>query len=204
MDIGASIGVFSIYASQKVGKNGRVISFEPEATSHNALLGNINANNVTNVKPMKMGVWDSHGTQKIKADKANLGASTMFSGEGESVEVDTLPAILKGLGITHVDFVKMDTEGAATRILKGCSGWLQNVDNFAIAAYHVPYENPLELSKILRDAGFRTKIISRYGTIPFVYATRDATINLVTVELWQVLVFGGVAGLLAYQLVKKR
>lgn len=206
VDIGASIGVFSVYASQKVGMNGKVIAFEPETTSYEALLDNITANGTRNIYPVKAGVWSSGGTKDIRKNNGNLGASSMLFGEGngETVRVDTLERLLKEMGITHVDFIKIDTEGAATEILKGCSRqFLQNIDNFAIAAYHVPYENPAKLSDVLKDAGFRTKTLTRYGIIPFVYATRDASINLEYIELWQVLAVAGFGGLLLYSLGEK-
>lgn len=204
VDVGASIGVFSIYASQKVGANGRIISFEPESTSWGALLDNIALNGVTNVQPVKMGMWNSGGTQNIKKDNGNLAASTMFSSEGESVQVDRLDKILPQMGITHVDFVKIDAEGAGQKILEGASGMMSQIDNFAIAAYHAPHENPRKMTEFLEAYGFRTKTLTRFGWSPYVYATRDTSINLAYVELWQVLFISGLVGLFVYDWSKKK
>lgn len=202
-DIGASIGVFSIYASQKVGRSGRVFAFEPESTSYNALVDNIEANNAYNVTPIKMGVWSDCGTQTIEKARGNLGASTMFSDKGEPVQVCGLDEIMPRLGITHVDFVKIDTEGAATEILKGADNSLWNIDNLAIAAYHAKHESVPELRKILEEHCFRTRVMSRFGLDPYIYATKDPTVNLEGVELWQVLTITGIAGLFTYAVMKK-
>lgn len=212
VDVGASIGFFSVYASQKVGASGKVVAFEPEPTSFNALVAN--TIQMQNVLPVQKAIWNQTGKLTLYPTSVLTGSS-LFKGESifaqsrwfptdktVSVETVRLDTILPELGITHVDFVKIDAEGAGNKILEGSQGIIDKIDNFAIAAYHTQ-ENPKEMVKFLEANGFRTKTLLRYGITPYVYATRNPTINLAYVELWQVLAVAGFGGLLLYSWGKK-
>ncbi|MBU5574844.1 MAG: FkbM family methyltransferase [Candidatus Aenigmarchaeota archaeon] len=53
IDAGAYIGLFTLYASKKVGKNGLVIAYEPDPENYKNLLENIKLNKCKNVKLIK-------------------------------------------------------------------------------------------------------------------------------------------------------
>lgn len=212
VDVGASIGFFSMYASEKVGASGKIIAFEPEPTSFNALV--MNTSQLKNVVPVQKAVWNQKGKLTLYPTSILTGSS-LFKAESVfaqsvwfptdkscSVETVRLDTILPEMHITHVDFVKIDAEGAGNKILEGTQGIIHEIDNFAIAAYHTQ-ENPQEMIKFLKANGFRTKMLLRYGVTPYVYATRDPAVNLAYVELWQVLAIVGFGGLLLYSWDKK-
>lgn len=207
VDVGASIGFFSMYASQKIGATGKIVAFEPEPTSFNALV--VNTSQLGNVVPVQKAVWNQSGNLTLYPTSILTGSS-LFKAESifaqslwfptdkaVSVETVRLDTILPEMGITHVDFVKIDAEGAGNKILEGTQGIIREIDNFAIAAYHTQ-ENPREMVNFLKANGFRTKTLLRYGITPYVYATRDPTINLAYIELWQVLAIAGFGGLIFY------
>jgi len=201
IDIGANIGIFALYASQKIGETGKVIAFEPEPISYGALEENIKQ--AFNVIPVKVGLWSECGCKEI-CPTSNLVTSSYFQcANGVETQIARLDKILPKLGITHVDFVKIDAEGAAMQILEGATEILPSIENFAIAAYH-RQENANQIESFLREYGFRTKILRRYGLYPFVYATRNPSINLQYVETWQVLLVGGVGILALYFILRKR
>lgn len=189
VDAGASIGIFTIYAAKKVGSSGTVIAFEPEDESYDALVANVEANGLANVIPVKTALWSECGCNKI-CPSSRLTGSTMFDCPiGQEIKTARLDKILPKLGITHVDVVKIDVEGAAGKLLEGATGFLPYIDNFAIASYHTQ-ENKWEIEKILQNSGFRTKILHRFGFFPFVYATRDNSIAFPTIEGWQIVLIG--------------
>lgn len=205
VDVGASIGVFSLYAFQKVGPSGKVIAFEPEPISFSALVENVEFVNATNIISVNKGLYNESGTAKLNVTPGFVG-SGFFNADTNTVDVrvERLDKILPDLGITHADFVKIDTEGAAMQILEGAEEILPYIDNFAIAAYHAPYEDPHQMEKFLQNHGFRTKITHHYGFIPYLYATRDPTIEFPTIETWQVVVAGGLGLFLLYFALKKK
>jgi len=54
MDVGANIGVFTIFAALLVGDGGQVIAFEPEARIYAQLEDNIGVNGLHNVRPLRL------------------------------------------------------------------------------------------------------------------------------------------------------
>lgn len=197
LDIGANIGVFSLYAAEKVGRSGRIIAIEPEAISFNALRENVAT--YPNIMPLQLAAWDSKGKMMLHQSVSYTGStlipshsitSSPLSGKMMEVETVRLDTLLPSMGITHVDFVKIDAEGAGNRILEGLSGMMQSIENFAIAAYH-DQEDSIAMEKFLKAHGFRTKTLHRYAISPYIYATRNPSTDLAYVEAWQLLLFGG-------------
>jgi len=204
VDAGASIGIFALYASQKVGSTGKVIAFDPEPTSFNALAENVA--NSSNVIPVNIGLHNKSGAIKLGIQN-DLYCTSMFTESKKTIDVNVerLDKYLANLGITHVDFLKIDTEGAGQVILEGAEELLPNIDNIAMELHpNIPEENAQQIEQLLQKSGFRTKITHHYGLIPYLYATRDASIEFPTIETWQVVAVGGVAVILFYLVTRKK
>jgi FkbM family methyltransferase len=115
VDAGANIGVFTILAAKLVGERGRVIAIEPERKNLKNLRNNLKINGLKNVSVVPKGLWSRREKKKLYLNDANPGAHTLVGksslGDAEEIEVDTLDNILEELGVTRVDFIKMDIEG---------------------------------------------------------------------------------------------
>lgn len=209
LDIGANIGVFSLYAVDRIGSSGRIIAFEPESISYNALKQNVAP--YPNITPLQVAAWNKDGKMTLHQSVSYTGStlipshsitSSPLSGKTTEVETARLDELLPSMGITHVDFVKIDAEGAGNKILEGLEGLMPNIENFAIAAYH-DQEDSVAMSKFLEAHGFRTKTLHRYAISAYVYATRNPSQSLAYVEAWQVLLGAGiVAGLIGIAVKK--
>jgi len=53
-DIGANLGIYSIFLANKVGPNGRIIAIEPESTNFSRLKNNIDLNKLSNIIPIRV------------------------------------------------------------------------------------------------------------------------------------------------------
>jgi FkbM family methyltransferase len=105
VDLGAGAGDFSIIASKKVGRNGKVIAIEPVVEDYQFLNLNIRRNNCQNVIPVNLGVGSKPGEKEMIF-------STKFFSKLIRFKVDTLENILDGLNIKDkINFLKMDIEG---------------------------------------------------------------------------------------------
>jgi len=160
IDCGAHIGMFSLYASQKIGNKGKVIAFEPDEENYEKLLKNIKLNNIKNIIVLKQGVWNKK--TKLSFD-SSLGASSSVSKEklGEKISVDSIDNFVKKLKLKKVDFIKMDIEGAEIEAIKGAKQTLKNNNvNLAIASYHIRdgKKTYKELGKILKKYKYKIKI----------------------------------------------
>jgi FkbM family methyltransferase len=130
IDVGAHIGWYSLKAAKAVGPKGRVIAVEPNPETLRTLRDNIRASGagaVIIVAPVACS--DSESTLTLyAAPRANTGMSSL-SLENASrlgavdssyqVRARRLDDIVREAGVTRVDAVKIDVEGAEFLVLKG-------------------------------------------------------------------------------------
>ena len=159
IDGGAYIGEFALYAAKAVGREGKVIAFEPDGNMYKKFLANIKLNRIENIIAVNKGLWSSDGDLKFVGDNIK-GYSFMLgpdAGGEVNVPVVSLDNELARLKIEKVDFIKADVEGAELELIKGAQGTLAaSRVNLAIAAYHVldGEKTSGRVEKMLRDMGY--------------------------------------------------
>lgn len=138
IDVGANIGYFTLLAAQCVGKNGKVIAFEPEEKNFKLLEGNIKKNTFHNVIVEKYAVSDTIGESSLYLDAQNPARHSLSSYAGEKsviVKTTTLDAYL---GDRKVDVVKIDVEGAEPAVLKGMGEVIRRNKNMSLIVEFYP------------------------------------------------------------------
>lgn len=158
LDVGASIGIFTIHAATQVGTDGLVIAVEPDPQSFDSLAKNLSANNIRNVLAIQRGAWNSFGVLPLTLHPTLIGIGNTFmksfaSSKSICVEVAPLSSILSDYNITYLDFVKIDVEGAEMQVLEGLQEYLPFTNKLAIAAYHKE-DNPDRIINFLMQFGF--------------------------------------------------
>ena len=120
-DLGANIGFFSLLGARLVGEEGKVFSFEPDATSAMRLRQNAEKNRFRNIAVQEAGVWSSSGMIHFAvADSASPdhGTGRFIPGGGAQltrcVSVDDFACTAQ-----PPDAVKCDVEGAEVEVLRG-------------------------------------------------------------------------------------
>ena len=131
IDIGANIGVHSLFASKLVGKNGKVISFEPFRQNYNALNKNIALNGSTNVVTENLALFKTETILDIyyNTNEANLGMASSYLTEFscvEKIKAVALDSYLKTIPQQKVDFIKIDIEGGEYDALLGMKSTLMS------------------------------------------------------------------------------
>jgi len=132
LDIGAHHGLYTLLASKRVGPSGKVIAFEPSPRERRQLVRNVRINFFSNVhiepyalgkEPARVNLYVVGGGE----DGCNSLRPPAVQSETHAipVEVVTLDAIVAKLGLTKVDFIKLDVEGAELDVLKGALGVLK-------------------------------------------------------------------------------
>ena len=179
IDIGAHIGIFTIYASQFCN-NGKIYSFEPIRENYDLLLNNIKLNHSEQVKPFNLAVSNTNDdvTIYINDDKA---AHSIFPSSESSINVKsiTLQNIFEENNINHCNFLKLDCEGAEYEILRNLPAkYFKEIDKIVMECHFVDKKPELisELKQILVKQGFqvRTKTIS--NELVLLYAIKDSII----------------------------
>lgn len=141
VDLGASIGYFTLLASRLVGREGKVYAFEPEPINYSLLVKNIDLNGYDNVVPVQKAVSHASGVVRLFRSDEDIGNSTIFQyGDGrESVEVEstTLDEFFKDKE-HRVDVIKMDIEGAEMAALLGMDRIIRENKNLKIFSEFYP------------------------------------------------------------------
>lgn len=141
VDIGASKGFFTLLSARLVGKEGRVISVEPEPTNVKWLRKSIKENGYGCVKSLQLAMSDRNGHAKLFVGK-KTGWNSLYRSETTNedtvdVETRTLDSLVKDARAKHVDLIKIDTEGAEEFVLKGAEKTLRgNRDVVVIIELH--------------------------------------------------------------------
>lgn len=180
VDIGANIGVFSLFAACKT--RNKIYAYEPFPANIELVNRNIQANNITNVVTEKAAVTDKIGSAKLFISKTSDG-HTVFdhSIEGklpEYIEVPTvtLQSIFDDNNLEHIDFLKIDCEGSEWPILMSTpKEYLKRIRKIAMEFHdNVPLHKHDTILQLLADIGF-VVTLNWDGKSPFgyLYGRRD-------------------------------
>ena len=162
LDLGASTGEFSVLASKKVGKTGKVIAIEPNIQDHEILKENIRRNNCQNIIPINIGV----GNELKESETTYYGRTFRF-------RVDTLEHILSELKLEQdISFIKMDIEGFEREVI---SNSLEIIKKARVISIEIHGKDTKEeIDSLLSQYGFVFKPI----TMKHIY--QNAVKNLLT------------------------
>ena len=142
LDIGANIGVHSLWFSSLLGTRGVVHAFEAQRIVYQMLMGNLAINSVENVHARQVAVGSAPGRLRLPpvdyARNWNFGGMGLIDAgpdpqfapgseeraradRGESIEVVTLDS----LALPRVDFIKIDVEGMEQDVLAGARATIE-------------------------------------------------------------------------------
>jgi FkbM family methyltransferase len=123
VDVGANIGIFTLWAARLSGPRGKVFGFEPSPRTFEALRDNVRVNGFSagQVVVRQCAITDRRGRARLATYRHNCGHNTLFPGGGDTEFADVETASLDELlrDESHVDVVKIDAEGAEPLIWRG-------------------------------------------------------------------------------------
>lgn len=178
LDIGAHHGLYTLLASKRIGPAGKVIAFEPSQRERRALRRHLALNRCKNVTTQELALGSETGEREFYiveewADGCNslrppaLDAKTSLV----RVRVDRLDDVLQRLNVDHVDFIKLDVEGAELAVLKGAPRLLERRPRPVILAEvqdirTQPWGYPAkDIIRHLSDKGFRWLRLHEDGSV---------------------------------------
>jgi FkbM family methyltransferase len=117
VDIGANVGIYSLYVASHLGPNGRVIAFEPNPSAYQRLSTNVALNEATlsaDIALLQLGVSAKDEIVELYLDDGNLGGSSlvMESANKTTIECKPLLDVLQSQGVEKIHGLKIDIEGA--------------------------------------------------------------------------------------------
>lgn len=176
LDIGAHVGLFSLYA-HALNPTVSIYAFEPDESNFKALKEHLRINHISNVFPKNIAVASTSGMRElnISLDSHNHSFFTAWKESDDSpqesaslktrkVQASSLQDIFTSnktkFNIEMYSLIKMDCEGAEFEILNSLSAEQLSL----AAAYYIEYHEftpelkSSDLVKILQRAGFKTTI----------------------------------------------
>jgi FkbM family methyltransferase len=130
VDAGANIGQYTLLAATAVGSSGSVHSFEPVPSNFCLLEGNLRLNRLNNVSLNRMAIWRKECEIQMELPDRlarNSGAYRVVAVPSEATHVPglRLDTYIRERGVTRIDVIKMDIEGAEVAALEGATMVLQ-------------------------------------------------------------------------------
>jgi len=146
IDIGASIGYYTLLFSRLVGENGRVFAFESNPDDFDLLKKNVLLNDYKNI------------IVENKAVSNRNGESVIYRNKAKTIRLDDYFHLGNE---TKIDFIKMDIEGHEKHAFEGMENILQKNKTLKIMVEFNPQAIldykilPKELLEIIENNGFK-------------------------------------------------
>lgn len=161
LDIGANVGFFSLYISNKFPK-AKIFSFEPFPDTFTRLNEHISINKINNVKIFNLAVSDFEGISKFYSFEWT-GCNTLINGEFDEnlakvteVKCIRFDNIRKLTSAEKFDYVKIDCEGSEYPMLLNSSDEaLKCIRKFIIEVHNSDKYSKEDLVKRFSSLGYR-------------------------------------------------
>ncbi len=150
VDLGANIGLTSLFFCEKYSPR-RVVMVEPDPANAEVLQTNC-AQCKAAVEVVVAAVGHEDGTVYFEeSEESNLGR---VADTGRPVRCVSIPSLMRATGLTRIDLLKIDIEGAEGRLLSFANDWLECVGSILIEFHPKVVDEPA-LIALLRSKGFR-------------------------------------------------
>ncbi|MFD2206835.1 FkbM family methyltransferase [Kiloniella antarctica] len=166
-DVGANVGIYSLYAAQRSQGSIKVYCFEPAGTNFRNLCRNINDNGFgESIRPFPMALSDKIGVIDFPLSDMAPGSAL----HGDVHHKDKNPALVQGAVVMPLDYLiqkhqdvfaspthlKIDVDGPELEIIKGSIQTLKLANLRHILVETEQHTNK-EILEILEGAGFTLK-----------------------------------------------
>ena len=178
LDVGAHHGLYTLLASKRVGREGRVIAFEPSPRERRRLARHLHFNLCGNVEVQSCALGDHSGEANLYLvegmhDWCNSLRPPSIEERTSKVRVEVrrLDDVLEGMSWPRVDFIKLDVEGAELSFLQGARRMLHGDVRPAILAEvqdvrTAPWGySAREIVRFLSDAGYSWFALADDGSL---------------------------------------
>ena len=171
VDAGANVGWFSLLAARLVGPSGRVLAVDPNPLNCDRARRGAKDNGFENVDVFAVALSDRTGVVALETDGSNGRIVPVDGPPPQPVKANfvvaarTLDSLLNDAGVTHVDVVKLDVEGAEPLVLAGAAEMLARdrpvlvSEFYPLALDSAPWGGAEAYLAQLRQLGYRLSAI---------------------------------------------
>ena len=120
VEVGANIGSHTVAIANMVGRQGRIVAFEPQRAIFQIMCANLGLNGLEQVEPHWAAVGEAPG--EVTIERLDMRAVQNFGGysikpgaQGDKVRLMTVDS----LGLTACHMIKIDVEGMEAAVIRG-------------------------------------------------------------------------------------
>ncbi|HEV2565422.1 FkbM family methyltransferase [Microvirga sp. CF3016] len=162
IDIGSNVGWYALFVAREAGAvPTRILAVEPQPEIFDRLIYNIRQNPSCTIKAVDCAVADKTGELTLFLDPLNRGEASLKIVNSSQTDAIRVPAVtmlelLKREGLTRVDAIKLDVEGAEDLVL---DPFFRDAPTslypslFIVA--NVPERWQIDVVKLLKSKGYR-------------------------------------------------
>lgn len=165
IDAGSNVGIFSIVASGKIGKSGKIFGFEPVLKTYDIYNENLELNNIKNCKAYNLALGDKDKNVDIFIKEESRSSSIINDKNllrKETIKQVSLDSFILENNLNKIDFIKADIEGAERLMIRG---GIKTIKRFkpkiSICVYHRP-NDAKTIKKMLKDIVPEYNIVIKY------------------------------------------
>ncbi len=174
VDIGANVGLYSLYVASRSGTRARILALEPQPGIVDRLRFNVRANANGTIVILPMAVADREAEMDLVIDERDSGGTHLDTGgkpahgSTASVRVTCRPlaAILNQNGISSIDALKIDIEGAEDLAL---APFLETAARPLLPRLVLIEDRPqdwsIDLYQLMQDLGYTIAARSRQNAV---------------------------------------
>lgn len=164
-EMGAYMGYYTMYLSEKVGENGRIIAIEPLPDNLDYLYKNIKKNNINNITVVPKGVWNKKEKLTFFRKQDDHQSASLILKDVErkkkEIDVDSLDNILSESNVNKVDFMIIQLNGVEYEALEGLTKIKPR--NISIAARYDKdnVKTSHKIKSLLEKRNYTVKIVNK-------------------------------------------
>jgi len=124
IDVGSNVGWYALFLAREAGPavSTRILAVEPQPEIFDRLIYNIRQNPACTIKAVDCAIADKTGELTLFLDPLNRGEASLKIVNSSQTDAIRVPAVtlldlLSREGLTHVDAIKLDVEGAEDLVL---------------------------------------------------------------------------------------
>jgi FkbM family methyltransferase len=154
VDVGASVGFFTLIAARLIGATGHVYAVEPQPRAAAVLRRNVASNHLENVTVLELAAGDHRGFSNIA------------SGDHLTARLSEVGHVVRVLPIDELDLpsatlIKIDVEGAETSVLAGMQRLLTLRRPSIVCEIHG--DTRAECERLLTTASYSVRMLEESG-----------------------------------------
>jgi len=160
IDIGVNYGTYFLTAAKKIGERGKIWGFEPSTQCCSFVEASIERNGFKNIELVQAGLSNRVGTAFLSLSE-NMELNTVADSIGEGVECESIELLsldhcVETLGLTGIDFIKMDAEGEESNIIQGGARFFE--ENSPLIMFELKHGDSVNVRLIdeFRSIGYQT------------------------------------------------